>query len=298
MPAHISVCVITFKRPQLLGRLLESLRHQETEGCFSYSIVVVDNDRGQSARNVVEALRVRASVEIAYHVEPEKNLALARNKALLNARGEFAAFIDDDEFPVQRWLLELYRLASTHQTAGVLGPVDPHFDVQPPEWIIASKVFERPHYPTGYVLQWNETRTGNVLLKRDLVARQENLFNPAFGTHGEDRDFFKRLMQKGHRFIWCDEAVAYETQPPERLTRRYHLRRALLRGSIAYRHAPRKFPAVLKSLVAACAYTLVLPVSQLSGHHRFMKYLVKNCDHIGKLLAFVGYPVEKRIRSL
>lgn len=42
--AHISVCICTFKRPSLLLRLLKELAGQETQGLFTYSIVVVDND--------------------------------------------------------------------------------------------------------------------------------------------------------------------------------------------------------------------------------------------------------------
>lgn len=297
MQSHISICIITFQRPDFLKRLLESLLLQQTDGLFTYSVVVVDNDRSQSAKSIVES-KSNAGLEIVYLTECEKNLALARNRALLSARGEFAAFIDDDEFPVTRWLLELYLAYCKFQPDGVLGPVEPHFEEQPPDWIIRSKIFHRPRFHTGYALNWNETRTGNVLLKRELIQDSSNLFNPAFGTHGEDRDFFKRLMQKGHRFIWCDEAIAYETQPGQRLTRRYHLRRALLRGSVAYSHAPAKLKSVLLSIIAICLYTPALPFLQLSGHNRLMKYLIKNCDHLGKILACLGYKVEHHIKTL
>ena len=35
----------------------------------------------------------------------KQNIALARNKAIENAKGDFIAFIDDDEFPLDQWLL-------------------------------------------------------------------------------------------------------------------------------------------------------------------------------------------------
>jgi len=53
--SHISVCICTFKRPQLLKRALEKLGHQRTEDLFSYSVVIVDNDRAESAREAVAA---------------------------------------------------------------------------------------------------------------------------------------------------------------------------------------------------------------------------------------------------
>jgi len=295
---HLTVCIITFKRPKLLGRLLEGLKSLETGGQFSYSVVVVDNDREESAKPAVVLARSGTELQFDYHVEPEKNLALARNRALRAARGDFAAFIDDDEFPIQAWLLELYRAWCKFQPDGVLGPVEPHFEVEVPGWVRKIGLFHHPRYKTGYVLSWNETRTGNVLLKRSLVECESNLFDPKFVTHGEDKDFFKRLIGKGHKFIWCDEAIAYETQPVERLARKYQLRRALLRGSIAYGHAQAKIPAVLTSLVAVGLYTVALPFLQIFGHHYFMKYLIKDCDHIGRILACLGYKVEKHMKSL
>jgi hypothetical protein len=50
---------------------------------------------------------------------------------------------------------------------------------------------------------------------------------------------------------------------------------------------------VAKSLVAVPCYTLGLPVCLLFGQHVFMKYLIKNCDHLGRLLAACGLEVIK-----
>jgi len=106
---HICVCICTYKRPNLLKRLLKALDLQRTDGLFSYSIVVVDNDECKSAQPVVVSFQQETKLEVKYFVEPEQNIALARNKAVENARGDFIAFIDDDEFPDAAWLLELYK---------------------------------------------------------------------------------------------------------------------------------------------------------------------------------------------
>jgi len=97
-PYHISVCVCTYKRPLFLQRLLDELREQETNGLFTYSIVVADNDHLQSAKAVVEGFEAASNIPIIYCVEPRQNIALARNKTIENAEGDFVALIDDDEF--------------------------------------------------------------------------------------------------------------------------------------------------------------------------------------------------------
>jgi len=295
---HVCVCICTFRRPLLLKRLLKALEKQQTENAFTFSVVVADNDCEQSAKQPINDFSRRSPLQITYCNEPHQNIALARNMALRKACGHFVAFIDDDEFPIDTWLLELHRACLDFEADGVLGPVEPHFEAGPPNWILKVGLFHHPRYRTGYVLDWNETRSGNFLLNRALIDDERNLFDPAFSMHGEDKNFFQRLMQKGHKFVWCDEAVAFETQPTNRLTRKYHLRRGLLRGSIAYTHAPRKLPALLTSCTAVCIYTLALPFLQISGHHNLMKYLIKNCDHAGKILAFLGYKIEEHLKSL
>jgi succinoglycan biosynthesis protein ExoM len=98
---HISVCICTYKRPELLTRTLDAVLAQRTDDLFTYSVVVVDNDRAESGRAVVEAKTSHFCIPIRYCVEPRQNIARARNKAVESASGEYLAFIDDDEFPIQ-----------------------------------------------------------------------------------------------------------------------------------------------------------------------------------------------------
>ena len=284
---HISVCICTYKRKDQLAHLLQKLDDQETHGLFSYSIVVADNDAARSAEEVVHQLSQKLSVPVCYCVQPRQNIALARNTALQNATGDYIAWIDDDEFPVSRWLLELYQTCATYRADGVLGPVIPHFESPPPQWLIKGRFCDRPTHQTGFRIDGNEGRTGNLLFKRKIIERMDPVFHPEFGSGGEDRDFFRRLIAEGREFIWCNEAVAYEWVPPVRMKRRFMLRRALLRGKMSLGRR-RGALDLGKSLLAIAVYSAVLPVFLVTQHHLFMKYLIKTCDHAGKLLAFAG----------
>src|SRR5262245_23641049 len=123
--SHISVCICTYKRLALLRRTLDALREQDTEGLFTYSIVVADNDRLESARQMVTSFAGSTSLAVTYCVEPEQNIALVRNQALALASGEFVALIDDDEFPNRDWLLQAFKACNQPGVDGVLGPVRP-----------------------------------------------------------------------------------------------------------------------------------------------------------------------------
>jgi succinoglycan biosynthesis protein ExoM len=284
--ATICVCICTYKRPELLKRALEELAKQEIGGCFSYSIVVADNDSRQSAQMIVAEFRSAHDIAVTYCVEPEQNIALARNKALEHAHGDFAAFMDDDEFPARNWLATMLKTLTEHNVAGVLGPVRPFFDHPPPDWLIKGRFCERPEHRTGQMLHWKQTRTGNVMFRRDILEGISSPFVAEFGNGGEDQDFFRRMTENGHRFIWCNEAVIYEVVPPERCERRYLLKRALLRGQNEKLRL--NWRSLVKSFVAVPLYTVLLSMAWLRGEHVFLKYLIRLLDHLGKLLVSVG----------
>src|SRR5439155_10963863 len=105
---------------------------------------------------------------------------------------------------------------------------------------------------------------------------------------GEDMEFFLNMTKAGHGFVWCNEAIAYESVPPARLTRSFMLQRALLRGKNIIKHGTGRWKKVMTSLFALPIYIALLPLVWIGGQHTFMKYCIKLCDHAGRLLAMVG----------
>lgn len=272
-----------------------SLRGLDTGGKFSISAAVVDNDSQATAAPVVEEIVAAGGLKVKYEVEPQQNIAMARNRVCSLADGEFLAWIDDDEFPGPDWLIRMFDTCQEGGVAGVLGPVLPHFDEQAPRWVVTGGLYDRPRHPTGFRLAWQEARTGNVLIRRQIVDEIPGPFLAEFPNGGEDQDFFRRAMEKGHAFVWCDEGQVFETVPPARWKRSVMLRRALLRGRNSIKHPAGRGLNILKSLVAVPAYLLLLPLILLLGQGLFMKIMIKLCDHLGRLLAAVNLnPVRER----
>lgn len=296
---HISVCICTYKRPGLLANLLEKLQQQVTNDVFTYSAVIVDNDLNETAKSVVEAYKNKSPFNIEYFVEPEQNISLARNRAVENAGGNFIALIDDDEYPGPNWLLHFHKTLTATKADGALGPVVPYYPAGIPKWIIKSKIWEMRSKKTGTILDWPETRTSNVFLNKKILDGEMNPFDPKFGlTGGEDQDFFKRMMRKGYRFIWCNEAEVFEIIPPERWARSFYLKKYLQMGGHTGELA-KKWPFQIKckwsikSILAIIFYCLSLPFSFLLGHHIFMKCLLKGLYFFGWFAAFLWRPIIK-----
>lgn len=287
---RISVCVCTFNRPVLLARLMEALAAQATDSAFGFDVVVVDNDANRSSEEVVRGFAGRA-MTVTYDCEPERNISLARNRAITHATGNLVAFIDDDECPGRDWLYRLHQTLKHCGADGVLAPVLPEFPPEAPDWLRQGRVFHRKRHATGSRIGASDARTGNVLLNRSLFVDGQPWFDPAFGrTGGEDSDFFARQFQKERVFVWCDEAVAYEAVPPERWTASFHIKRLWRSGTITgERMRDGRLPTLFtRNLLGLGVCAVATPVSFALPKHLRMRVAQKLAYCAGVVTAYLG----------
>jgi glycosyltransferase involved in cell wall biosynthesis len=291
---RITVCVCTFRRPELLARLLDALSDQRLPPGLTFDVVIIDNDAQRSAEPIASRASARGRLHVLYDIEPQRNISLARNRAIRRAAGTLVAFIDDDECPGEDWLAQLYETYTRSGADGVLGPVLPEFPPSAPAWLKKANVFRRRRLPTGARIGPGDGRTGNVLLKRALFADQELWFDPAYGrSGGEDSDFFQRKTASGAFFVWCDEAVVTEVVPPERWSVSFHVKR-LLRAGTTDGEMMRlgKLPSFVARNAAILAACLVLIVpSLLLPRHLWIRVAQKLAYCGGVLSAYCGLPL-------
>ena len=279
---HICICICTYKRPGPLLRLLKSLAVLKTEGRFTLSLAIADNDVEGSARSVVEAFRRDHALQVKYGIELRHGIAYCRNAVVAMADGDYLAFVDDDEYVVSNWLLHLFTACRSFAVDGVLGPVKNTFDHSPPRWLQRCDLLERSIQPTGASVVWTEARTGNVLLRAVVAKSESEPFRVVF-SRGEDQDFFRRKIDAGFQFCWSAEALAWEVVPSERWTRRYYLRRAVENGRISKLLSPCSAGSIAKSILALLVYAGMLPLRVVQGEHRVMDLLIRACFHLGRL---------------
>lgn len=281
---HIDICLCTYKRPELLDELLDHLATLETGDLFTYSIIVVDNNSAQSAKNVVDSHRTKGGITITYACEPIANVARARNLALKLSSGNYVAFIDDDERPEKDWLLRLFRALSTTGADAIMGPVYPFYTTDPPAWVRKGRFFLRSFPPSGPLRRWQEGRTGNLLIKSSVIKEYNVSFNPEFSRGGEDQDFTRQLMEKGYKIFWFNGAPLIEMIGPHRWNFKFMFRKALVRGAMSARYPLNKPVAFIRTIMALPVYSLALPFLLLLGYDVFTSYLIKIGDHAGRLL--------------
>ncbi|NMM28218.1 MAG: glycosyltransferase family 2 protein [Glaciimonas sp.] len=296
----IDVCIATFKRPLALRELLESLRSQSLSG-ISMRLIVVDNDRHQSACAVVDDFRTDSGLEIVYDVEPQQNISLTRNRALGHLRADYFAFVDDDETVCEGWLQRLLDGLHHYQADIVFGPVISILPEDAPAWAQAN--FKRARHRSGAKMETGGA--GNVLMKRTVLAAMQH-FNPSFGlTGGEDTDFFYRMHLAGRRLVWCDDAWASEPVAPERLTLAWLRRREFRGGQNFMKIFVRRYPAYRKPFWFAfksaqiTGAVLALPLVRLTSYPLYVALTIRVAAASGQLsYCFSGKDYEEyRVHS-
>jgi succinoglycan biosynthesis protein ExoM len=315
MTPLVSVCICTYRRPELLARLLDALAVQQGLA-GPYEVIVVDNDRERSAAAVLDAARARhPALGLAAACEPRQSIARARNRAVGLARGEWVAFIDDDEEPTTTWLATMYGTARACRADGVVAPVIPRLPPGVAAWVIRGRFLERPRHATGTRVPDDELRTGNLLVRRAVLigaarsaasedaARpddQEGPFDPAYGlSGGEDSDLFGRLAQRGVRFVWCDEAPVHEAVPAQRATLRYLLSLAFAAGQVhahqrVRAQGTRALPQLLgRGGAAACIGGVLALVTMPLGFDRAVHWARIAAAGAGKLAGSTGSRSER-----
>ena len=295
-PPLISVCVCTYKRADLLRLLLDGLASQ-TLAPESFEVVVVDNDAFASAKEVVEQAGQRhPALVLRYDVESMQGISHARNKAVALAAGQLLAFIDDDEQPAANWLADLLATMNAMDADAVLGPVLPRYPPTTRAWVIKSRFFERPRFPTGTVLEHKSCRTGNALVKAQRVkSRRPEAFDTFLSqSGGEDLHFFEWLARQGGRLVWCDTAEVREEVPAARQNLHYMLARSLRVSTIYWQNVNRTRGAGAALAEAALGLGIGIWFALLglcflpAGTHRAARRWVTSAKGFGRITALSG----------
>lgn len=293
--ATVSIVIITYARPDLLKRCLETCVTQRSTLPGGFEIVVVDNNPAGTARELVEAVAAEAPVPVRYVHEPKPGIPNARNAGIHATDSPIVGFVDDDQTLAPDWLERMTAAFEEKQVDCLFSNVEPVYfdpDLDPPPAIADS--YRR--LPGGRA-------SNGVLFRRDTCATDPHPFDPAMMfTGGSDTDFFTRLDSRGRTFGWCMEAMAYEYVPSDRVRTGLVMRRHFAGGQhfawtrIRYSSAPVLTAVTIfgKAVLQTGALGLAALASPLMGRDRRTHVLLRLAGAAGKLCWPLKFELRRR----
>lgn len=214
----VTVVVSTFRRPQLLPRLVRALEQQDLPR-DRFEIVVVDNASPDETSEVLVALqRVTTHQLRVARARVNRGPASGRNLGVELARGPVVAFTDDDCVPDPGWLRGGLRAMGEGRRL-VVGRTVPPAD--------------HPVGPFARVLRVDDARymqTCNVFYRRSDLEELGG-FDERIGF-GEDTDLGLRALESGVEVVFAPEALVVHDVRPRTVAE-------AVRGAAAWSDLPR-----------------------------------------------------------
>jgi len=216
----ISVNLCTYNRKEMLIQTLKSLIQQETDGRFTFEIIVVDDASTDGTQEVVKIFCKETIIPIKYIKEEGKGEANSRNRAVRESQGKWIALIDDDEIAEPCWLKEMVSTATSHNADCVGGRMRLLLPDDSDAKIIGTvrKLLGETSIPKKHT--YNGPGGGNALINKKIFDEIGG-FDISMIYGGTDQDFFRRARKKGYSFVHATNAVVFHIIPSNRLKPNY-----------------------------------------------------------------------------
>lgn len=302
---RIAVAICTYKRNDLLARLLEALIvcAERVRERAAVGIVLVDDTTEGMARPVAELFSGKFELGVQYRISGRQNISLARNLAIETAMdmGDWVAMTDDDCEPPAEWLEALLDVQQHTGADAVTGRMRRRVPPGSPSWITEQPFLELgvETFPDGSEVPI--AATFNTLISAQWLKDHPNIrFEPAMGVvGGEDMVFFRAAHAAGLNIRFSEKAFVFENEPPDRATFGYQLyvyfwhgNSAALASIASGTSRARMFIHGGASLVRAC----VRPVTRVARKQRpqLRFCLAQVLQATGKLLGSAGVRIDHR----
>jgi glycosyltransferase involved in cell wall biosynthesis len=223
---RVSVLIPTFRRVDSFRRAATSVFAQV--GVDDIELIAIDNSPEGSALDAFAQIERDAPIPFRWAHEPRPGVSHARNAALPLARGDYIAWLDDDQEAPSHWLAALFAVRRETGAQSVFGPVR----AQAPH--TASAQFYEALYtrvgPPRSGLCRRAYGMGNSLQPRAMFDEPGPFNVRANETGGEDDALFAAWAEAGARFAWGAEANVVEHLDAGRTKVRHGLKRAFAYG--------------------------------------------------------------------
>lgn len=201
----VSVIIPTYKRSDMLGRAIDSVLNQTYK---LVEVIVVDDNNKESiyrkeTEKIMEKYVLDSRVIYIKHKE-NKNGAVARNTGIKHSKGEYIAFLDDDdEFYPKKIQKQINRISELENTwAGVYCGCN---------LIVKGELFSKlinlseGNLKKELLMMKNHIYGGSTLLVKKYILIELGGFDESFTRH-QDWELLVRIFRK-YKIAFVNETL-------------------------------------------------------------------------------------------
>jgi glycosyltransferase involved in cell wall biosynthesis len=185
---NISIVIPAYNEEKYIGDCLRSIVANRTDEILE--IIVIDNASTDDTAMVAQQF---PGVHVVH--EPQKGLTRARQRGLMETKGELIAYLDADTRMPPGWVATVKKEFAKHpEMVSLSGPFH-YYDLPPSKKILAEGLWTLTAMPTFWMV-------GFMVLGANFVAKREALvhvggFDTTITFYGEDTDIARRLSKAG-----------------------------------------------------------------------------------------------------
>ena len=228
---ELSIIISTYNNAASLVRTLDSVAKQDYDKKVWECVVVNNNSTDDTAERVASFAKANPDVNLKFVDEPQQGLSFARNRGIVESKGQIVAFIDDDETVNEGFVSAYIDLFHNHGAFVGSGALKVCYESKRPRWMshYTEKMIANPFDLGKEIVTVTSKITptgGNMAFNREVFNLYGN-FDTSLGRKGgelfggEENDIFARVRDLGERVFYTPHAIAYHHIADRKLTPEY-----------------------------------------------------------------------------
>lgn len=292
----ISVIITTFNRSQMLKKALESVLNQTYP---DFELLILDNSSSDGTEEVVKSFK---DSRIRYIKHNPLNISQARNLGIKESKGEFVAFLDDDDEWLPKKLEKQIKIFNQgNENLGLVYGGFIRINERGDEWdqhnpVLRGNIFE-PYLCRVDIITGS---TSNPLIKKSVFDIVGN-YNENLKT-SEDWEFYIRLAKEFNFDFVSGPVVKIRTHPKYRLgDRTKDALEAELLVYNNYKDIFKKYPKVKSFYLQAIGGKFCRIGGQKQGRRYIKQAIIINplnfTAYFQYLFSFLGQSIYQKIHK-
>ena len=299
MSLDLSIAVCTYNRSDVLPKCLESLVDQTADSEL-FEVLIIDNNSTDDTKKITKDFCGKHH-NFRYVFEEKQGLSHARNRAIVEARGEYLAYIDDDAIADKDWIKNI--LAVIKRDSSIVafgGSIYPWYNSKKPKWFqdefeifsLGEQIFQLNEQNRSFGLNGS-----NMIFKKEILNKY-NGFSAEYGMNGDKIAFgeesllFNKMLKNNENIQYFPDIKVLHLVSNKKYSLKYVFQKSLqngkaiakIRGSKAYSLDFIKKSVRLMLSLLNVAFLLVPSLFSKALIYRKVQKLGYFCGYVAEIL--------------